>query len=550
MHSSADHDGGGSSQFPVVVQVGFAGARYLVDRKAHPEMNDQAVGRFEQAVTEQLTKILQSEILTKIGAQGEAFFCGISQVAIGGDFAFSRACEQLGWVQRVFIPQHRDAYLAALGSGGPDFTEVQRKEALDILSRAYVIQERRVSESNNRHERFEEANIEIARVADVLVALRRKDQIDKPGGTHQLAELAKRRDIPLLQVVVDVNEDGSPNVAHEWTGSNPAIPRLPPLQIANSESKVLWTPDNAAKPNIPNAAAIVDHLKSLGSAHASWKQRFFKRLALVILGTHLLATMLAVFALMPDVGPWLAWFLGLEIILLVTGFAVHLRLHQSRAVEDWAKFRLLAEIARSVQGVGSSHIYLRHLFALPLPASFLPLMRTLSVLHLHATRSSVVSWQKQRDDYVDRRLKNLKFGQIAYHRSNSLRARGQRQWAQRLFFFASGLAIAATTFKLVAVLGLLPHDLPAIKGLKSTAGFLAVLLPVLAVAALSLAAAFDLHAKEQTSADMLKFLERQATHLERAGSAGEFRRLLLQTEAQLLGETANWYARRAFVSVA
>jgi len=80
-------------------------------------------------------------------------------------------------------------------------------------------------------------------------------------------------------------------------------------------------------------------------------------------------------------------------------------------------------------------------------------------------------------------------------------------------------------------------------------GCFAIIYPVIAVAALSLAAAFDLEAKKHTSEERVAFLERQTGLLESAATAREFAKLLIETESRLLGETVNWHARRSFAGV-
>ena len=49
----------------------------------------------------------------------------------------------------------------------------------------------------------------------------------------------------------------------------------------------------------------------------------------------------------------------------------------------------------------------------------------------------------------------------------------------------------------------------------------------------------------ETFRDTLETARRLRGNLARAGSAGEFERLLLETETALLGETAGWFARRS-----
>ena len=73
-----------------------------------------------------------------------------------------------------------------------------------------------------------------------------------------------------------------------------------------------------------------------------------------------------------------------------------------------------------------------------------------------------------------------------------------------------------------------------------------ILLPIVAVAALSLAASFDLEARVHTYAEMLAFLKTQKDALQAAESERSFGKFALETETRLLGETASWYSRRAF----
>jgi hypothetical protein len=81
-------------------------------------------------------------------------------------------------------------------------------------------------------------------------------------------------------------------------------------------------------------------------------------------------------------------------------------------------------------------------------------------------------------------------------------------------------------------------------------GTLAILLPVLAVARLSWAAAMDREARIETLAEARAFLERQRRLLPCVDSPAEYGRLLLETETVLLAEVSSWFARRANIGVA
>src|SRR5690606_6222256 len=67
-------------------------------------------------------------------------------------------------------------------------------------------------------------------------------------------------------------------------------------------------------------------------------------------------------------------------------------------------------------------------------------------------------------------------------------------------------------------------------------GILAILLPVLAVGALSLAASFDLEARVHTFEDTLQYLRRTRPLFDAIRSERSLAHLVLQVESRLLGE--------------
>jgi hypothetical protein len=81
-------------------------------------------------------------------------------------------------------------------------------------------------------------------------------------------------------------------------------------------------------------------------------------------------------------------------------------------------------------------------------------------------------------------------------------------------------------------------------------GVLGLALPVAAVASLSLSASLDLEARSNTYAEVLESLATLRTRLENARSEREFHWVMLETEERLLGETADWAARRSYTGVA
>lgn len=523
---------------PLVVQLGFSGSRKLCDFANHPALDPE---KFHAAVEDHLRGRLET-LPAELGLSPQHFLCGISQIAIGADTLFTRACASLEMPQRIFLPQHRDEYLTAGSKSGSDFSEPEKATARELLKSPHLIQLRVVSDAADRNDRFHETQLEITRVSDLLVCLIRPDASNLPGGTRAIIELAKKRRRPTLVITVSIEND-RPVFEETWHHRDRFHPPVLPAGIARAT-----LPEGSP----PTIAAYCGVLKSLGNLQADWQRKLFRIVAAIIIGTHILATICAVLAMGllhdPQVLPWL---LAVELLFLAGGFMVHQYLHRSRACNVWAMSRTVAEIARSVAAIGPIHLYLEPLFTLPFPATLRPLLRTISVLHLRATHHSAGtgSWQEMRDTYLAKRLTDPEFhAQLPYHRQVLQKSKRSLRRAHHAFLFCTIAAFLATAAKLVSSFA--GHASHGTSVAESILGSLAIILPVLAVAALSLAAAFDLEARVHTAEEMIAFLDQQKNHLKHAGSPREVARLLLETETRLLGEVANWQSRRSFTGIA
>ena len=496
----------------------------------------------------------------QLGMTRGHFFCGVSQVAVGADTLFTGACLQLAIPQRVFLPQLRDDYLRAEGSDGTsDFTDDERERARQLLGLSHVIEERVVTTVSDRHARFEAVNLAILQQSDVLLCVLRESADEQRGGTSDLMQRAAQWGRALLEVRVGVAADGSVGFTERWHRKDGfQAPQFPAL-------------GGATKPvsGPPALSTYVTTLKDATSVVAKGRQRTFRYAAAVIVGTHAIATLLATFAMrLADehmsfnlVGPILI----AEVVLLLAGFIVHQRLHASRATQTWALARLVAEVCRSVSALRNVGGALTHVFSLPLPSVLRPVLHTLDVLHLQSTRSlNPNDWKERRDAYVAGRLSSADTGQLEYYRRTLGRARRALTLAHRAFTSCSALAIVCTTFKVVLLL----HVLPSLESLSARTGVLAgaveslgstlywllaplaIFLPVAAVAALSLAASFDLEGRVHIYEEMLLQLKKYERQLNEASSEAEFSALAKSAEGAMLGETATWYSRRAFTGVA
>ncbi|MBA4066212.1 MAG: hypothetical protein C0501_21355 [Isosphaera sp.] len=549
---------------PCVVHLGFAGNRRLFASEAE-EARFKSELECEFAIR---LKKLEGEL--RLG--GDRFLCGISQIAVGADTLFSKACEKNEYPHRVFLPQHVNEFLAATGSDGqPDFTPEQAEEARTLLAGDHVIQVRMVAHSADRGVRFQETNFEIARLSDVVVCLLRADaEGGKPGGAYELLDQAKTQGIPALELHVRVAGDKLEMTEHWHNNTEDRLGKLPRVPEVLAGIRV----EREAEQRLPTGGQYLDALKGFGSDNARGWKRWFRFAAFVIVSAHVLATVLATAALVghrhgTDAEGWLVGLLGLEFVLLGVGFVVHHRLRKSEAARVWAVARLLAEVARSVKSLGNRHLQLEYLFHLPMPARFRPVFRTLSTLRLRSTRPPGTerttagadhdAWKAARDHYLNDRVRK----QIRYY-TDQLKGTGRRRWgvkqwlgvAKWAFLACASAAILATATKLAGLAGLWPsvlgptgehsHERELALGIL---GGLAIVLPVLAVGALSLAGAMDCYARVHTYSEMLPFLEQQVTLLTAAKSPHEFERLAFLTESQLLGEVVNWFYRRSFTEV-
>ncbi|MFN0125082.1 MAG: hypothetical protein ACKV19_00150 [Verrucomicrobiales bacterium] len=533
----------------LAVQVAFVGKRVLLD-PAPPSREAAATFRqaLETALTARLRRLPEHLCLTD-----RHQVCALSSLAIGGDAVFTRACRTLGWWQRIFLPQPREEFLLARGSGGPDFSPVEADEIRQLLASPHIIEERVASTSSDRHERFEDVNLELVRISDVVVCLLPADPTPgKRGGTLDVMELARRMRRPVLELRVDFDGSNQPQLTETWHWNQE--PNASCHHRAAFVAPTLPAPLDQIvcdRCELTDAMNYRNTLKSFSSRTSAHRQSRFKLAALIIVVAHVLATALALGAMRTHGGAALRWFLGVELSFLAIGLAYHWWLHHSEAAKEWAMSRLSAEVARSVIPLAGVPRSLRHLLDLPMPDDLGPLLRTLDVLHLAGLRSQPrEEWKARRDAYVRERLKKQTYGQLDYYRAKLQTASCRLALARWTFYIGSGGALLATAAKLSMVLHWwhvsdADHDIVA-----TALAFLAVLLPVIAVAGLSLAAAFDLEARTHTYEKMLDFLNTQTPLLETAATENEFATLALQTESRLLAETAIWYARRAFTGVA
>lgn len=527
---------------PTVVRIGFAGSRVLFDDEA---LSAAAVAALETELRDVLIERLR-ELPKVLGLTEHHFLCAASQVAVGADMLFTRACGALAIPQRVFLPRPRDEYLRAAGPNSqPDFGAREQRAALELLASPHVIEERVVSAAAERSAQFEDVNLELLRESDVIVCLVRAAAAGRSGGTRDLAERAASAGLPVLKLAVSVR-DGALDVSAlpplaEWPNGSAFKPPGMPTELREFR---LGVADGA----LASASSYVGAIQQFASGRTRRHSGLFKRAAIAIIALHIGATVLAILAGKLQAALVVGALLALELAFLAIGLRTHHVLHRSAAARVWAVTRLIAETMRSLKSVAATSVPLDYPLALSYPASLLPLLRTSAVLHsADVRRQGEADWNSQRERYLAERLDGER-GQLKYFEREAHDAAGRLTLANRLFWCFSLGAVVATGSKLAAVLGLLPAPLDAAVG--NWGGLFAIALPVAAVGFLSWAAASDLEARAKTYAEMRAFLAHQVKQLRAARTARDFARLVRETEAPILEENLNWFSRRLFTSVA
>jgi hypothetical protein len=532
-----------SLTIPLVFQVGFAGSRDLFDLSQHPDLEPSDL---DAQVFDALLAQLR-QLPAALGLSPHHLLCTVSQVAIGADTVFTRACQTLGIPQRVLLPQHRDDYFTAASSDGtPDFTTGEQQVSRGLLGSPHIIEECVVSQARDRRARFEETNTAILRLSDAVICLVRDGAESRRGGTEDLVSRAEALGKPVARITVAI-KDGRVRLSplkplKEWPNvSDYALPSAP----AELSSLVMTAPRQIGE--WPSAESFISQIKAHASALSKNHSGWFKRSAIIIIGFHLVATVLAILAGKLET-TIVSVLVSAELLLLLAGLAAHLRLHHGAHARVWAVNRLVAETMRSLAEVERLRGDVAYPLELTVPESLLPLLRTSAVLHLRRESSvELLPWTARRAAYMQRRLTDPNRGQLVYYETQTHKAKYSLRVATWLFRLFSSLAIVATMAELLVHFNWLPGVL--VKPVDNWGNALAVLLPIAAVGFLSWAAASDLEARAQTFAEMHTFLERQLRRLNAAGSEREFGRLVRETESRLLGENLNWFWRRSFTSV-
>jgi len=544
---------------PCVIQIGFAGARNLYEGlDLSKEERDP-----DSLVLNELKQILEKDgyIWNKLGLQDHHFFSGVSQMAIGGDFLFSRACgEVINKIpHQVVLPLHRKGFLndRSESDDSPDFSDEQKKQAVNLLDSCHVISELCVAGSSSRHDRFEEVNLHILRVSSIIIGIYPETKIGRSGGTRELMQAAKRQGRYVVELVLS-SEDGKLRTSGpKWFQSKLNIKSDNRLSLNSGikEGKLNGTKKYSRLfPHLINLESAAASAKTGASDSSKSKKDKFERAARLILVAHVLATVMATAGLVikycSPLDSWMSYpkiimsLLIAEIILLLRGYYVHHQLHKELVTAEWSQNRVIAELCRSIlRGASKTKSKLNYLFELPFDSSLRSLNRTFYVLNLirlkEANQNAFNSNTAQ--EYVKTRLleptpKKSPKGQIPYHESREKKNK-------RTFNVYSKLFQILTLFAITAVFAKLLLKVFHVESPSWIFSGIAILFPVIAVAILSWAHILDSEGRHQSHEQTKEMAEVMAERIRNAESEMEFIQLVDITERRLLMETLEWESR-------
>jgi len=526
---------------PRFVTVGFVGKRKL--------------GVAGESLTQALENVLDH--LAADHPSPAHQLVGLSSLALGADSLFAEACAHRGHLHQVYLPEPASRFFDKADFEDDDEL-VQRSRGL--LSADNVIEVRVASRADDRGERFAETGFEIAAECEVLLvacpeaeaeaALADPSAPASPltrGSSAETLRHARRLGRRLFVIQLD----------KQAADGTLAIREIPAPDAALAASAHAEPDFFAADPPAPLAGldfrAALNAIKNQASADAGRAKFWFVNGGLFVLLAHILATIVAAWAVVMHPQNLLDILLGYaKFLFLFAGLAIAWILHHRAGQRRWLRARLIAEICRSTiallgkKGNPQAPTFpgsLRHLrdFHLGELAAF---TKSLNILFLREVRRqgldshALATVHAFAQAYVGARLDAPKSqgGQIAFYKEKADAAKILRRRFDRFFF---GFALAATLLAGAALVWQ-PHDEP---WLRVALKFLPLTLPVAAVGAVGWIALRDLDREAERYTDMLKVLRSLRDPLLCAETLGQLRRGVQRVERALLQEVVEWYAK-------
>ncbi len=359
-----------------------------------------------------------------------------------------------------------------------------------------------VGETESVTEAYMESGIRVVDQADVLIALWNGKPAGGEGGTADVVSYARRLGKPVITIDPD-----SAATAEE---------RIEQLRAASAP---------AAVDTRESVAQCFEKLDRDATREGPRTRHFVLQVILIHLGA-------AAVGLLPAVLGWhdlpLQIALGIEVVALVLALA--LTFPQRHAHDAWIRTRFEAEMCRSFLAIWNLTRRIGQLprFAYPWSRR---LYRNLRIAW-YLDRKAALSLSDARDRYLKTRVQD----QADYFRKNYSRATRRVLALKRS---AQTATVGAILMGLVA-LGLSVFSRSKPPGVYLSAKLLALLLPLVNAAALSIMVANDLGRRATRYRQMADVLDSAAERLETTQTWPGLWRIVTETEEVLLQEVSEW----------
>lgn len=390
---------------------------------------------------------------------------------------------------------------------------------------------------------YYDAGVQVLDVSDAVIAVWDGGPSGGLGGTADMVELARIRQLPLLLIDAQTGMITRERLERFASPSDGGCAILDRLQHYVRERH----PDLSRKPHsdqrFPLSVGEAERL--LSETAGSMADDFRDALVRIIRGHGIATAVAAIAAVAADIQgvkvlPWILAGLALiEFLFVLRATLRQWRLHHGHVHEAWMQTRFAAEIIRGQKDAG------RLLDPLaPLIARHHPTWRRFALatgLDLYRSGSPDQTWEQQRDAYIDVRLGV----QIRYFRKN-------QQQAERVFHRAAAWGTALGKAAALFVLGALVYKvLKALHWIEPKGGFvvlsvisftlLPILLPLSVSLALSLRNALDAGRRTYRYAEMVQRLEEASAFIQSLKTASSIRRAVAATEEILIDELNEWH---------
>ncbi len=484
-------------------RVGFSGKRALSDE-----------GKMRQSLDK-----VWNELRHRVDGDLEAY----GSLAEGGDILFAESALEQNIPWSGLFPFDPEQFEKDIGA-----TWMSRY--LSIQSGAASIDV--WAETSSKESAYYQSGQEVLESSEIFLVIWDGKPAQGLGGTAQMVEAARVREIPLVWIHSETGE-----IVYE---------RFPDGPMRDETAVALRHFLSVSEQEIEGAMQPGKMLLEKLDAEASQRAPLFRSLASTNLIIHVVAILLALVGIKYGVSigktgyQIVSW---TEAVLIAVAFglvfyATRLHLHHR-----WIYLRSAAEIVRSVLSWGP---FLPARQAHRIWASFPGFIRVHRSVRRLISQPQQTDWHQAREVYLDERVADQK----TYYTKQTGKIRRMSSWLDRLLLIV--VACATVTTLTYPILKFHYYPLNEWDQDKVAIGFLAVLavaLPLLSMLILSLKNTLDMDQRLSRFSEMSAMLDQAERRLRSCEDMDTFYTMVADCEHHLLDEVGEWYRRTRHIHI-